>query len=790
MTTSARCNTCGSELTPGAAGGLCPRCLMQAGLDSPVASTTASGGFVPPTPAELAPKFPQLEILGLVGKGGMGAVYKARQKALDRLVALKILPPEAGRDPAFAERFTREARAMAKLSHPHIVAIYDFGQASGQYYFLMEYIDGTNLRQTMQSGGLSSDQALAVVPQICDALQYAHDEGIVHRDIKPENILLDKKGRVKIADFGLSKLMSSGGDNFPDISLTGTQQVMGTLRYMAPEQMQSTKTVDHRADIYSLGVVFYELLTGELPMGRFAPPSKKVQIDVRLDEVVLRALEQEPSQRYQQASDIKTQVQEIALRPATSAAAVPATDSVRVHKLLDAVDTRNRRWQHLGSFVGLLLFLLGAGLIAWQGVFLGMGIPFIAGIFLMARAIRTKQRWNVEYKRHWIRFENGVLTAEKLYLDDGLVTAGGFGYRMELRTTIKAGEGKGDVIVVWTEAGLWHYRCRIHVEELPAGAVSPSAKMADNTVTAPVSRINPRFVSLLATLNIVVALFLLAANAAPDEMPFPESTPRLWRVWGKVETALGFLSAAGLFAAGVGLFLGRPWARRLVIGVCIFELAALVIDMPYLMQAFLPHILNDMREWTIQQGDTPEQAETTAIMIGSLFWGVLLLVYLPFHLVQLVYFTRPHVVAAFGVETAAPAKPRRSWEATWQSWPTTVRNVSQALLVVVYFGCVIMVFGYSGSSTVTPAGRDTKFAVGSPTPWFVADWQPTGFQSAVRLNSWSVAVAVLGLGLLCLIRRLEWLERGRVHSMNWHYGIWAFLALVAAGIGLLSWYVG
>ena len=157
---------------------------------------------------------------------------------------------------------------------------------------------------------MSSEQALAIVPQICEALQYAHDEGIVHRDIKPENILLDKRGRVKIADFGLAKLL---GHESVDAALTGTQQVMGTLRYMAPEQMRGARQVDHRADIYSLGVVFYELLTGELPIGRFAPPSKKVQIDVRLDEIVLRALEAEPEQRYQHASDVKTAIESMSI---------------------------------------------------------------------------------------------------------------------------------------------------------------------------------------------------------------------------------------------------------------------------------------------------------------------------------------------------------------------------------------------------------------------------------------------------------------------------------------------
>jgi serine/threonine protein kinase len=154
----------------------------------------------------------------------------------------------------------------------------------------MEYVDGLNLRQLERAGRLSPPEALKLVPQICEALQFAHDAGIVHRDIKPENILLDKTGRVKIADFGIAKILGSD-----QVRQTFTQgQVLGTPHYMAPEQVERPQEVDRRADIYSLGVVFYEMLTGELPLGKFAPPSWKVQVDVRLDEVVLRALEKEP----------------------------------------------------------------------------------------------------------------------------------------------------------------------------------------------------------------------------------------------------------------------------------------------------------------------------------------------------------------------------------------------------------------------------------------------------------------------------------------------------------------
>jgi tRNA A-37 threonylcarbamoyl transferase component Bud32/ribosomal protein L7/L12 len=280
--------------------------------DQNVISTSATppGRFVPPEPKELAEKFPQLEIIQLLGQGGMGAVYKARQKQLDRLVALKILPPEVGQSEAFAERFTREARSLAKLNHPQIVTVHEFGHTEdGLYYFLMEFVDGTDLRHVIQADELTPNQALAIVPQVCEALHYAHKKGIVHRDIKPENILLDKEGNIKIADFGLARLLDKPTTAY---TLTQADQRMGTPHYMAPEQVENHSKVDHRADIYSLGVVFYEMLTGELPIGRFAPPSKKVQVDVRLDEIVLHTLEKEPELRYQQVSEVKTDVQMIA----------------------------------------------------------------------------------------------------------------------------------------------------------------------------------------------------------------------------------------------------------------------------------------------------------------------------------------------------------------------------------------------------------------------------------------------------------------------------------------------
>jgi TM2 domain-containing membrane protein YozV/predicted Ser/Thr protein kinase len=313
METERICPNCHKPLPADVPLGLCPECLIKSGF--PTEIEPGAGGiarFVPPSVADIARLFPQFEILSFIGKGGMGAVYKARQPALDRLIALKVLPPAVASDPGFAERFTREARALARLSHPNIVVVYDFGKAGDLHYLVMEFVDGTNLRELERGGKLSPEQALAIVPQICEALQFAHNEGIVHRDIKPENLLLDKKGRLKIADFGIAKILNVPAGK---AGLTGAKDVMGTPHYMAPEQIERPQAVDHRADIYSLGVVFYEMLTGELPLGKFAPPSKKVMVDVRLDDVVLHSLEKEPSRRYQQASQVKTDVETIAGTP-------------------------------------------------------------------------------------------------------------------------------------------------------------------------------------------------------------------------------------------------------------------------------------------------------------------------------------------------------------------------------------------------------------------------------------------------------------------------------------------
>ncbi|MEI8288137.1 MAG: serine/threonine-protein kinase, partial [Verrucomicrobiota bacterium] len=433
METKRICPSCQKPLAADGPMGLCPECLVKAGFPSGVESESGSAArsaFVPPPVADIAKLFPQLEVIELIGKGGMGAVYKARQIKLNRIVALKILPPGTGQEPAFAARFTREAQALAQLNHPGIVTLYEFGETSGQFYFLMEFVDGVNLRQLLAGSRVSAREALAIVPQICDALQYAHDAGIVHRDIKPENILMDRRGRVKVADFGLAKIVAAvcdRRDSDDDVirqsqtaateNLTDVSKVMGTPQYMSPEQIQAPGEVDHRADIYALGVVFYQMLTGELPGKKLEAPSTKVQIDVRLDAVVLRALEKTPELRYQQVSDVKTMCETIASTPppkATEPSAPVASQSWQsptsgwgwlVGKMSGITFTSPRayRWANLSAlgFLGSLGFLRElpfpgaqhcAGFFGLYGLFGLIGVAHIIEVFHRHRAQRMSNR--------------------------------------------------------------------------------------------------------------------------------------------------------------------------------------------------------------------------------------------------------------------------------------------------------------------------------------------------------------------------------------------------------------
>lgn len=243
-------------------------------------------------------RIPGYELRGVLGRGGMGVVYLARHQPLDRFVALKVLSPELSRKLEFAARFEQEARALATLDHPGVVGIFDTGQHDGFFYIAMEYVDGASLRARMEEP-MDVAMVATLMRSLCEILAYSHARGVVHRDIKPENILIDRNGAVKIADFGLARLTMS-----PNVSLTNTLAAVGTVHYMAPEQFEAHGEIDHRADVFALGVLMFELLTGKLPVGRFEAPSREGAGSSTLDAVVMRCLERDPSRRFADATSL------------------------------------------------------------------------------------------------------------------------------------------------------------------------------------------------------------------------------------------------------------------------------------------------------------------------------------------------------------------------------------------------------------------------------------------------------------------------------------------------------
>jgi serine/threonine protein kinase len=268
------------------------------------------GSFVPPSPEELTARLPNLEVTEVLGHGGMGVVYKGRQPFLDRPVAIKLIRPDFGDDEGAQQRFVQEARALAKLAHPYIVSVFDCGKAGDLYYLVMEYVAGTSLRRLLAQQAVSGRDVLDFLPQIGEALQHAHESGLVHRDVKPENILVDRRNRVRLVDFGLAKWLGPAGQHGPDES-----RVAGTWGYMAPEQLSMPESVDHRADVFSTGVVGYEMLTGEIPRGERRPPSAKSAADPRFDPIVLRALEHDRERRYQQMRDMNADLAQLTRTP-------------------------------------------------------------------------------------------------------------------------------------------------------------------------------------------------------------------------------------------------------------------------------------------------------------------------------------------------------------------------------------------------------------------------------------------------------------------------------------------
>lgn len=292
---------------------------MVAPAEVPDPTSPAAAGASPwLSPEALTALLPQYEVERVIGVGGMGAVYLARQRSLDRWVALKLLPAQD--DAEAAGHFIREARAMARLAHPHIVAVYDFGQTAGGHFFLaMEYVDGGDLHRRTLAGEVTPERARTVIAQVCEALQFAHGHGVIHRDIKPANILITSHWQVKVADFGLARDLQAG--SAPD------EAEYGTPDYVAPERLIAGAAVDHRADLYSLGVVIHELLTGKTPAA--AGSRAGLGLPPGFAGVLSKCLMHDPARRYGSAAEVRRALLEAASTAASTGTAPPASAAPR-----------------------------------------------------------------------------------------------------------------------------------------------------------------------------------------------------------------------------------------------------------------------------------------------------------------------------------------------------------------------------------------------------------------------------------------------------------------------------
>jgi len=315
----------------------CPRCHTPMALRDPSSTMEGIKGVPAPSPSETpAPEANEAndplvskiiggcQILKKIARGGMGVVYKARQLNLGRTVAIKILSEDLSKDQNYVHRFVQEARSAAILSHGNIVHINDVGEHNGIYYFIMEFIDGQNLREILQEQGcLQVPRALEIIYQVALALQHAHRRGIVHRDIKPENIMVTKDGVVKLADLGLAKRVMPGSSS----NITHAGSILGTPFYMAPEQAKDFSQVDRRSDIYSLGVTLFKALTGKVPFDGRSPievmikaiegkhtPLRELRPDIppEVEAMVLRMMHREPQKRFQEVGDLLEAIKDLA----------------------------------------------------------------------------------------------------------------------------------------------------------------------------------------------------------------------------------------------------------------------------------------------------------------------------------------------------------------------------------------------------------------------------------------------------------------------------------------------
>lgn len=301
------CPKCSSVIDPEQALGLCPACLLGEvadQIDSP------HGAQRCPTINQLNQQIKGFQFVELLGRGGTAWTFLAVQESLSREVAVKVMHRNSNWSDSSA-RFQREAESLAKLNHPGIVTIHDFGSTEDFHFLIMEFVAGPTLRRRRNAVTPNVKQSLNIATQICNAVQYAHDAGILHRDIKPENILFtseSSEAQVKVADFGIAQIFASGEPE----SLTQTGWVSGTPYYIAPEQNRGLNRATPRSDVFAIGVVLYELLTDQLPIGRFPPPSHFCHCSRSVDKAVLQALQSRPKKR---TVDPKTLAKQIEHRP-------------------------------------------------------------------------------------------------------------------------------------------------------------------------------------------------------------------------------------------------------------------------------------------------------------------------------------------------------------------------------------------------------------------------------------------------------------------------------------------
>jgi serine/threonine protein kinase len=300
----------------------CPRCgkpqpekMLVGGLCAQCVARSVQVDFLASTDAEIEDKEPLslnvqgYEVIELIGGGGMGEVYRAVMVARAREVAMKVVAGRLTRDPETTARFEAEVSALSQLDHPNVVRVLDHGEMpNGRHFLVMEYVDGCDLRRLLRVQRLEPERAIDIFLKVCAGVRHAHERGLVHRDIKPANILIGLDDTVKVADFGLAKALVEESFAY---GFTQTRDTFGTPYYVAPEVTQRAQSADARTDVYALGVLLYELLTGAVPMGQFTPLSKRTGLDKRLDTIVTQALVDDPAGRTATVAEMEEAVRNV-----------------------------------------------------------------------------------------------------------------------------------------------------------------------------------------------------------------------------------------------------------------------------------------------------------------------------------------------------------------------------------------------------------------------------------------------------------------------------------------------